>query len=105
MLRAVCGDVGNGLFHVRHGLHGYNGFKIFGAPIIVIGRFCVRIGFDDLRIAANFAPRFAQIFENGCEMRPQNSAIDQERLGRAANARPPHFCVENKRARLAEIGG
>ena len=37
-------------------------------------------------------------------MRGENAAVDQQRLGRSANAGAAHFGVQHQRARFGEIG-
>ncbi len=54
-------------------------------------------------IAANFAARLGEVVEDRRQLR-DGAAIDQESLGRAADAGAPHLGVEHDLPRLGRIG-
>jgi hypothetical protein len=85
-------------------MHRDDGVEIFGAPILFRGRFGGRVGPANLLIAADFAARLRKVIEDRPEMRRKNAAVDQQRLGRSADAGAAHLGVQDQRARFGEIG-
>ena len=55
-------------------------------------------------VAAHLAARLDQHRHQRLQMRRRDRAIDQQRLGRAADAGAPHLGVEHDRLRHLEVG-
>ena len=89
---------------VNH-LHRHDGVEIFLGPIVIARGLDARIGPLRRGIAPDLAPGLDQHLDERGKMGGRRGAIDQKRLGRAANAGPPHLGVEHDPLRHVEIGG
>src|SRR5262249_12542144 len=94
VMRSVAFDMRDGGGNVVHDLHGDDGIEIFGAPIF-LGRSLYPI-VDRLRcdIAAHFATRRDQHFDQRFEVVGCAAAVDQQRFRRAAHAGAAHLGVQ-----------
>ena len=63
-----------------------------------------RAGGHHLGAAADFAARRVERVEDRHEMRRRGGAVDQQRLGRAADAGAPHLGVDGEPHRHVEVG-
>ena len=84
--------------------HGNDRVEIFGAPIGFARGLDPRVHGARVSIPAHRAARIEQHFDERREMGGGAGAIDEQSLGRAANARSPQLGVENDLFGFAEIG-
>ena len=103
VVRAVALDVRDGGVDAVDHLDGDDGVEIFGRPVLLAAPA------SRARSAARTAssPRTSQpasssIVDQRLEMRRRDGAIDQQRLGGAADAGAPHLGVEHDRLRHVE---
>ena len=90
----MAGNMRHRLVQARHDAGRNDRFKIFGVPVIGVGRNGPRIQFHEHIIRPHFAASIQQ-------RRNQGGGggivlINQQRLCRPANASAPHLCVDDQ---------
>src|SRR6516164_920842 len=76
---------------------GYYGIEIFGRPVFLGRRPDTRIDCAGSFVAAHLAACVEQRGDERSKMRGRRRGIDKKRLGSAADARTPHFGIEDDR--------
>src|SRR5215468_11269498 len=84
-------------------LGGDDGVEIFGRPVLLAGRFHAAIDRARGLVAAYLAAGVEQHGDERLEVRRRDRAVDEQRLGRAADAGAPHLGIEQDRARHVEL--
>ena len=95
VMRAVALDMPDRGVHAVDHLGGDDGVEIFGRPVLLARRLHARIDGARRLVAAHLAAGIEQHGDERLEMRRRRRAIDQQRLGRAADAGAPHLGVEH----------
>ena len=104
VVRAVALDMGDRLVDPVDHLGGDDRVEIFGRPILLGRRPDARIGGLRVRIAAHLAARIDQHADQRRKQLRRDRAVDQQRLGGAANPGAPHLGVENDRLGHSGLG-
>ena len=77
--------------------------EIFGAPVLFARRSDGRVGRLRRLVAAHRAARGEQRLDERGEHRRRGGAVDQQRLGGAADAGAPHLRIDDDPDRLVEV--
>ena len=104
-MRAVIVDMRDRLVDAVDDARGDDRVLIFGVPVLVGGGLHARIDLLHGVVAAHLAAGIDQHLDQRLQAGRGAGAIDQQRLGRAADAGAAHLGVEHDRLRHFEIGG
>src|SRR5665213_733998 len=104
VVRAVMVDVPYGAVEPVDDAHGQDGVEIFGVPILFGRRRGLLVEGAHVVVAADRAAGLVQLGKDRRQQFLGDLAVDQKRLGRAADSGAPHLRVHHDPARLGRVG-
>ncbi len=98
-------DVVDGARNPVHEADRDDGIEIFRAPVLVVCLVQIAHALKDFPCRPHLAARLHQRLDQRRKQPVGIIAVDQQRLGRPANAGPPHLGIDDDRNGHVEIGG